>query len=123
MKSTNYTSTFITVSPDTKARHGTVPHKAGSIRAIQHELLAPQPYGYTSDDVIFLTHARRADIPRAEWKAARAAFFAIPKACLRTSPLVKQFGWGLHHDEQGRVAIVGVETARYRELSGQSGLK
>ena len=123
MKSTNYTSTFITASPDTKARRGTVPEKAGSIAAIQHELLAERPYHYTSDDVIFLTHARRADIPRSEWKAARAEFFATPKACLRASPLVKQFGWGLHHDEQGRVALYGVETERYRQFTKQPGMK
>ena len=53
---------------------------------------------------------------RADRDEARAAFFARPKACLRASPLVKQYGWGLHHDAHGRVAAYGVETAAYRKF-------
>ncbi|MDH7796284.1 MULTISPECIES: DUF6157 family protein [unclassified Beijerinckia] len=123
MKSTNYLSTFIVISPDSAATQGTVPEKAGSIAAIQHRLLKDKPYGLTSDDVLFLTHAERAQIPKSDWKAARAEFFAKPKACLRCSPLVKQFGWGLHHDEKGRVALYGVETQPYRQLAKKADLK
>lgn len=43
-------------------------------------------------------------------------FFAKPQACLRSSPLVKRYGWDLHHDEQQRIALVGVGTDAYLEL-------
>ena len=55
-------------------------------------------------------------LSKAERKAARAAFFAKPQACLRSSPLVKIYGWGLHHDEKGRVALVGAGTEPYKAL-------
>ncbi|WP_409484319.1 DUF6157 family protein [Arsenicicoccus dermatophilus] len=35
---------------------------------------------------------------------------------LRTSPLAKTYGWGIHSDGQGRVALVPLGSARYAEL-------
>ena len=81
---------------DSTATAGTTPTKAGSIAQIQHELLTRQPYHYTSDDLLFEVHALRQGIAAKDRKPAREAFFAKPQACLRASPLVKQFGWGLH---------------------------
>lgn len=120
---TNYLNAFILISPDSKTTRGTVPEKAGTIAEIQYRLLHGKPYGLTSDDVLFMTHAERASIPRAQWKVARAEFFSKPKACLRCSPLVKQFGWGLHHDDKGRVALYGVETTAYRQFAKTPELK
>ena len=123
MKTPNYINTFIVVSPDSTTKHGIVPEKTGTIAAIQHRLIYDKPYCHTSDDVLFLTHAERAQIPRSEWKQARAEFFSKPKACLRCSPLVKQFGWGLHHDDKGRVALHGVETPAYRQFAKKPDVK
>jgi hypothetical protein len=121
--STNYVNTFITASADTMATKGTEPTRAGSIAQIQYSLLAAKPYHYTSDDLLFEVHAIRKGIARKDRPQARAAFFARSQACLRASPLVKQFGWGLHHDGNARVAAYGVETADYRELSKRAGVK
>lgn len=123
MHTTNYIETFITVSPDTAADAGMVPAKAGSVAQLQHALLSANPYGMTSDDLLFEVYAQRNGIDEQGKAEARAAFFAKPQACLRASPLVKQFGWGLHHDAEGRVALHGVETGRYRELSEQPDIK
>jgi hypothetical protein len=30
--------------------------------------------------------------------------------------LAKKFGWGLHSDAQGRLALVGADSDQYREL-------
>ncbi|MEO9339870.1 DUF6157 family protein [Mesorhizobium sp. SB112] len=120
---TNYTNGFILVSPDSTAKSGQEPAKAGSVGAIQYAMLRDAPYKLTSDDLLFLTHAKRADIAEADWPAARQEFFSKPKACLRASPLVKQFGWGLHHDENSRVALYGVETEEYRGFAGRKDLK
>jgi hypothetical protein len=122
IKSTNYTNAFILVSPDSTATSGQEPSKPGSIAWIQHRMLCDRPYHFTSDDLLFLTQAERAGIPQEQWTAAREEFFAKPKACLRTSPLVKQFGWGLHHDGRARVALHGVESDSYRQLSEQAGI-
>lgn len=120
---TNYTEAFITVSPDSTATAGTTPTKAGSIAQIQHELLTRQPYHYTSDDLLFEVHAIRQGIAAKDRKPAREAFFAKPQACLRASPLVKQFGWGLHHDADAKVAAYGVGSEAYRELNTRADLK
>lgn len=120
---TNYTDTFITASADSKATAGTVPTKPGTIAAEQYRLLSERPYQLTSDDLLFEVHAIRNGIAEADRTAERAAFFAKPKACLRASPLVKQFGWGLHHDAEGKVAAHGVETDAYRALANRADLK
>lgn len=123
MKTTNYVDTFITASPDCPAAAGETPAKPGTVAALQLELLQAQPYGLTSDDLLFEVHARRSGVTDADRPAARAAFFGRSQACLRASPLVKKHGWGLHHDGQGRVAAFGVETDAYRELAARKDLK
>jgi hypothetical protein len=120
---TNYANTFVTVSPDCPVAISVVPGKPGSVAALQYALIADAPYTRTSDDVLFGTHAARNAIAEADLAAERERFFAKPKACLRASPLVKQFGWGVHHDADGRVAIYGVESARYQELAADAGLR
>jgi hypothetical protein len=107
--STDYRDTLITVSADCPVQRGTVPEKVGTVAAVQHGLLAT-PHALTSDDLLFAAHRARGG------EKEREAFFARPQACLRASPLVKQFGWGLHSDGEGRVALVGMETAEYRAL-------
>ena len=121
--STNYFQTFITASPDSKAEKGTVPAKPGSIAQLQYAMLSDAPYRFTSDELLFEVHVIRNEIADADRTAERDAFLARSQACLRASPLVKQFGWGLHHDENGRVAAFGVETDAYRKLSAQPDLK
>jgi Family of unknown function (DUF6157) len=123
LHSTNYFNTFIAVSHDCPVTRGEEPGTPGSIAAIQYELLREKPYRFTSDDLLFAVHARRTAIPEHARTLARDTFFAKPLACLRASPLVKQYGWGLHHDEHGRVAAYGVETDRYRLLAASPDLK
>ena len=109
MHTTNYQNTLITPSPDCPVPSGTVPQKQGSVAAVQHALLAT-PYALTSDDLLWEAHRARGG------DKSRDAFFAKPQACLRASPLVKQFGWGLHHDGEGRVALVSPDSPEYRRL-------
>lgn len=117
MGSTNYRKTFIAVAEDSTATAGTVPGTPGSVAALTYELISAAPYTLTSDDVLFAVHATRRGIAEEDRARAREEFFAKPQACLRASPLGKTFGWGIHHDAEGRVALYGVETERYAELS------
>ena len=101
-----------------------VPAKPESVAGLQYTMLHDQPYRVTSDDLLFAVHARRNGIVDATAIiAAREAFFARPQACLRTSPLAKRYGWGIHYDAEGRVAIYGVETGAYRDLLSRTDLK
>lgn len=116
MNTTNYRDTFIAVAADCPADSGTIPGKPGSVAAIQHALIIDRPYALTSDELLFEVHAQRAGVAEADREAARAAFFARPQPCLRASPLAKTHGWGVHHDADGRIAIVGRETDGYQAL-------
>lgn len=122
MHTTNYFGTLITPSADCPVSESTVPGKPDSVAGLQYALLAEAPYGLSSDEVLFAVFARRKGIPEAEREEARAAFFAKPQACLRASPLVKSFGWGLHHDADGRVALVDRNSETYAVLLGDEGV-
>ena len=120
----NYFNTFIAVAPDTSAQAGTVPPERNgkkSIAVLEYELIAAKPYALTQEEVQFAVHVQRQGISAAELKAKRAklwqAFFAKPMACMRTSPLAKSYGWGLHFDPQGKVALVAIESSAYKELA------
>ena len=120
MHTTNYRNAFITVSPDTNARDARVPDRPGTIAALQYALLIAHPYAMTSDDLIFEVHAVRNSIDEATRQDARTQFFSRGQACLRSSPLVKQFGWGIHHDDCGRIALVAIGSPDYEALLERS---
>ena len=117
----NYYSTFIAVAPDTAAMQGTVPppyRGRETVAGIQHRLLTEQPYLRTQEEVLFLTDwIKQGHATDAATEADRQAFFAQPRACLRASPLCKQYGWGIHFDKQGRAALYPMEGQEYRRLA------
>lgn len=124
----NYYDTFIEAADDSPALAGTVPPAKGgkkTVAVIQYELLSEQPYTYTQEDVLFETHLRHKELTPDEGERAelRRVFFAVPKACLRASPLPKSYGWGVHFDEAGKVALYGVETESYRVFSQSAAKK
>ena len=126
MHTTNYQDTFIAVADDCPAGYGEVPPLKGdkkSVANITFELLAGQPYRYTSDDVLFLVYAIRHDLTEEELPEARAAFFSKGQPCFRASPLTKQFGWGIHCDADGKMAVYGMETEKYRQFLEDESIK
>lgn len=116
---TNYRNTFIEVSDDCPVKIGEVPPQKGNSKTVanyQFELIAHNPYKYTSDDVLFQVYAERNQIPRSEQPAAREEFFSRGQPCMRSSPLSKRYGWGIHSDAEGRIALYAVDSEAYREL-------
>lgn len=122
--STNYAETFIEVAEDCPVDHGVEPpEKAVPTVAMLHfDFIASQPYTRTSDDVVFETYARRNNIPDDDRDAARKRFFAKGQPCLRSSPLGKRYGWGIHHDADGRVALYARESDEYARLAADPDL-
>lgn len=118
---TNYQNTLITIAPDSAAMTGIVPSRPDSIAGRQYALLEDKPYGLTSDDLLFAVHAAKNNIP--DNPETRAAYFAKPKACLRASPLPKQYGWGIHHDAAGLIALVAVGSEQYDRLLRDKSIK
>ncbi|MCY7412582.1 MAG: DUF6157 family protein [Salinibacterium sp.] len=119
MHTTNYFDTFIAVAPDSDAVEGTIPPQraAPSVAERTFRMIAENPYALTSDDVIFAVWADRRDLPEESRAIARAEFFSQGQPCLRSSDLGKRYGWGVHSDADGRVAVVGIDTAEYVALA------
>src|SRR5690606_24969182 len=122
---TNYVDTFIEVAEDTKAIAGTKPPGKAkpTIAEMQYDLIANHPYEYSSDDVLFRVYAERNDVMETEYEQARAQFFSKGQACLRASPLTKTYGFGIHSNGEGKVALYGMETAAYEKLSADPNVK
>jgi hypothetical protein len=115
---TNYQNTFIEIADDCPVKLGEVPPQKGENKTVansQFELIAHNPYKYTSDDILFQVYAERNHISRSEQPAARAEFFSKGQPCLRSSPLTKRYGWGVHNDAEGRVAIYAVDSPEYKQ--------
>lgn len=122
---TNYLNTFIAVAEDcpVDAAEIPAPKASPSVAEMQYNLLEGKPYAYTSDDVLFTVHAERKGIPKSEWKEARLEFFSKGQACMRASPLTKRYGFGVHSDAQGRIALVPLGSAEYARMVKDGGMK
>lgn len=119
MGSTNYYNTLIEIAEDSPIVQGEIPPNKGNKRSVanlQYEMLADAPYQYSSDDVLFSVFAQRKEIPEEQLEAKRHEFFSKGQPCFRASPLTKRYGWGVHSNEDGKIAIYGAETAEYQQL-------
>lgn len=126
----NYYDTFILIAPDSSATRGTAPPQregAPSIAAIEFTLLSAKPYGYTQEELLFAVHLHREGISPAEARSKHDSlwdqFFSKSRACLRASALPKKYGWGLHFNPEGRIALVAVDSPQYAIFSKSENLK
>jgi hypothetical protein len=97
--------------------------KSPTVAELQYQLISEHPYQLTSDDVLFEVHAMRHGVPEDEKAQARDRFFGKSQACLRSSPLGKRYGWGIHSDAEGRVALVPLGSDEYRTLAADTSVK
>lgn len=117
MHTTHYTDTLILPAPDTKAQTATAPPTGkGTVAELQYDRLSAGDYLWTSDDLLFDVHCQRKAITETDRPAERERFFSKGQPCLRTSPLAKTYGWALHFDPDGRIALLPMDSARVAEL-------
>lgn len=124
MHSTNYRNTFIEIAEDSTlvaAKEPLAKNENPTIARMQYERIAPNPYKYTSDDVIFDVYCARHQKEANE--ANRQAFFSKGQPCFRTSPLAKTHGFGFHFDENENVAIYAVESEDYARFQSDPSLQ
>lgn len=121
----NYFNTFIEVAEDTKAEAGTPPplKEKKTMAAMQYEFLRENPYRYTSDDILFQVYADRNEVNRGNYSEVRKAFFSKGQPCFRASPLTKSYGFGIHSDSNGKIALYGMETKEYQNFVADSNIK
>lgn len=116
---TNYVDTFIEVADDCPTDICETPKSKGdnkTVAEMQFELAVKNPYKYTSDDILFQVYADRNDLTKAQYKEAREQFFSKGQPCFRASPLTKRYGFGVHSDKDGKIAIFGRETKEYEKF-------
>ena len=123
---TNYKDTFIEIADDCLANSGEIPSTKSDAKTaanIQYEMVSKNPYKYTSDDILFQVFAHKNDLTKSEYKEAREQFFSKGQPCFRASPLTKRYGWGVHNDKDGKMAIFGAESEQYKKLTKDKTLK
>ncbi len=119
--STNYYNALIEVADDCPVTTAEIPklrkNGAKTIALYQYEMISQAPYTYTSDEVLFEIFVIRKEIPDSEKEQERHRFFSKGQPCMRSSPLGKRFGWGVHSNADGKIAIYAVESEEYRRLA------
>ncbi|HEY0054680.1 MAG TPA: DUF6157 family protein [Pedobacter sp.] len=122
---TNYFDTFIEVADDTKVSSGVQPPAKGkkTVAEMQYDLIIKNPYKFTSDEIFFQVFAERNDLTTEEQKQAREQFFSKGQPCFRASPLPKTYGFGVHSDSDGKVAIYGMDTPEYQKFLNDPSVK
>lgn len=118
MHSTNYHNTFIEVAEDCRASEGRIPpeKEKPTVARLQFDLIHGAPYQHTSDDILFAVHAARKASQSFDRERERKEFFSKGQPCLRCSPLAKTYGWGIHFDNESRVALYSRGSEEYRKL-------
>lgn len=126
MHTTNYFNTFIEIAEDCPTQKGEIPPLRGGKKTaalLQFEMLYENPYKYTSDEVLFGTLAIRKEFEANEMDEQREHYFSKGQPCFRASPLTKRYGWGIHSNAEGKVALFGAETADYQQFVKDESIK
>lgn len=127
MHTTNYYDTFIQIAEDCPITTAEVPPvKAGdkTIANLQFDMIIDNPYKYTSDDVIFHGYAIKNKITgKVALTDARETFFSKGQPCMRASALTKRYGWGVHSNAEGKIAIYAADSGEYKKFAKDKTLK
>ena len=118
------TNTFIQVSPDSTTTKAVIPEARDgkkTIQMIQYQLLMENPYSLTLNDLIFEIFVKRNNISSSDLELHKttiwAELFVKPHPCMRASMLPKKYGWGVHYDAAGKIALHALESEKYQRLS------
>lgn len=124
---TNYKDAFIEVAEDCPVKSAEIPPQKGDEKTaavLQFEMVYNSPYKFTSDDVIFQVLANKNKIKgNAQLTSERQKFYSKGQPCMRSSLLTKRYGWGVHNDADGKVAIYAVESSEYKKFAKDKNLE
>jgi hypothetical protein len=123
---TNYQNSFMEIAEDCSVEKGEIPpaKKTGkTIACIQYDLLSNNPYKFTSDEILFKCHIIKQKVMEKDLTKLKERFFSKGQACFRASPLTKLYGWGIHYNNEGKIALYGCETKEYKTFLKDKKLK
>lgn len=119
-----YIDTFIQIAPDSTATAAVIPENnrpKKTLHLIQYELLMEKPYHYTHEDLVFAVYVIRQEFSNEELAGQsdkiREDLLKKEHPCMRASALTKKYGWGAHHNQDGKIAIYPMESEMYKTLS------
>ena len=120
LESVDYVDTFIALAPDASGEMSVPQPRGGkpTVASATFEMISKAPYEHTSGDVIFTVWADRHDVIEPDRAAERAKYYSVGRPCLRASDLGKRYGWGVHADGEGRLAVYAVGSPEYEALEG-----
>lgn len=116
--STNYYDTFIEIAEDcpVAAAQTPPPKEPKTAAQIEYDMITGNPYQFTSDDVLYASNGQRRGITRED-------FFSKGQPCFRSSALTKRYGWGVHSDKEGKVALYAAGSPEYERFSSDPSVK
>ena len=126
MKTTNYYNTFIEIADDCPATTSEIPPQKGdklTVANIQFDLISQHPYKFTSDEILFQVYVIKNGVKQADMDSEKEKFFSKGQPCFRSSPLTKRYGWGVHSDSDGRIALIAKESEDYIKLKNDKQTK
>ena len=112
----NRKNVLIEIAEDCGIKRGTIPEtekSSDTITMIQYDELSKNPYKYNEYEFQKQVHHIRREKPELN----------IDKYDIRRSELCKKYGWGIHINEEGKVALVGAETDQYKALQVNPSIK
>jgi hypothetical protein len=117
-------NTFVKIAPDSTAIKAVIPEAQDdkkTIQVIQYELLSAQPYSLTLQELIFEVFVARNHISSQDLELHKSEIwtelFSKDHPCMRASMLPKKYGWGVHYDTNGKIALHAVESESYWRLA------
>ena len=72
--------------------------------------------------MVFNVYVAKNEITKYEFEAESRVLLK-GQACFRASPLTKRYGWGVHSNEKGKIAIYSTESPEYKKLSSDKNLR
>ena len=101
---------LIEVAEDYQVKYAQEPPNGNpkTIPRIEYELLIANPYKFTERELFYEVHVVHRNRPHLK----------IDSYNIKRSLLVQSFGWGLHRNSEGKLALVALECDRYKELQG-----
>ncbi|CAH1531384.1 hypothetical protein P5868_004794 [Vibrio parahaemolyticus] len=101
------TECLFLISEDATSRVHVIPPNNGRIPRISYDVLSENPYVFTEEEFYHEVH-----VVRRQREDLNLATYNI-----RKSELLQQFGWGIHRNSEGKLALIPAESAKYKELS------
>mgnify|MGYP003675486773 CR=1 FL=1 len=124
--STNYYNTFIEIAEDSKVNQGAIPpvkNDKQTVASLQFDLIYNNPYKYSSDEVLFDVFALRKAFGKHEIAEQKSFYFSKGQPCFRASPLTKSYGWGVHSNADGKIAIFDSASTEYAAFLADDSVK